>query len=201
MIRDQPHYGCPKCGSPEFSTKQSITSYGSETVRCTYTTTSQDEPPDFDIEEATDTDYDDTEAGDMDDEKTCEDCGHEYIEPVFYGPRNSLEGVAERSGIAVEELAPLGCLIELFASAHSIVVRQEPHATIVAIEPSTIQRGYGRKQWTVNACPRCNCEIDEPNARVRQVRDGNSKLSDRRQLPVLVHAALCRSCDSLHVNL
>jgi hypothetical protein len=200
MIRDQPHYGCPKCGSPKFSTRQSITSYGTESIYCTYTTSTQDEPPDFDIDDTGDANYDDTETGDMDDEKTCEECGHEYTEPVFYGPINTLEDIAERSCLTVEEITPLGWLIELFTAARSIVVRQEPHATVIHVEPQPVIRGFSRKQWTVYECPRCNGEMDESNARVRQAYEAVGEMLDRRQLPVLVRTPLCRSCECHSIN-
>jgi hypothetical protein len=198
----EPHYGCPKCGSPKFSATQDVTEYCTETAYCTYTSQEPDTEPEFEVEDTDNRDCYDSGIGDLDETRRCQDCSHEYTEPVFYPAQDSIESIAERSGTTPQAIAYLTPLIDLLPHASIINVHQEAHATVISATPRSITRGPGRwRSWKVSACCRCNAEMDEPRFTTRQAYrtspgglTGREKILDPRQLPVLIRASLCRNC-------
>lgn len=200
-MQTEPHFGCPKCGSPKFTASQDVTEYCTETAYCTYTSQEPDVIPDFERDETDNRDCYDSEVGDIDDVRTCQECSHEYTEPVFYAARDTLEDIAKRSGLEVKDVEPLAPFLEAMTHA-TIRVSHEPHATVITATPRSIRRGNGSlHSWMVYECCRCGAEMEEKEYCTRQAyrqREGGltnrEKALDRRLLPVLIRASLCRHC-------
>ena len=193
-----PHFGCPECGCPTFDTSQSVTQYCNEDVTCTFTSDSEDEYPDYEIDDYGSTDCYDSEAGELHDEKTCADCGHEYTEPKFFPAGTPLERIADNSDLSEEELEPLTWILEKFPHAKSITVKQRPHATVIEATPKTKTHGNHHKYtWTIQLCCTCGNEMSTTHARTKQVYQPSrpmQKMFDKRQLPILLRATVCPNC-------
>ena len=200
---DGPHYGCPECGSPKFHTTQDRTEYCTESITCTYTSSKEEEGPDFDIDDYGDVDTHDSESGDVNDEKECADCGHTYTEPTFYSDSTSLDQIAERSELNAADLGEFGWIFAKLAHTRGFTVRQEAHATIIEATPKTERRGetWAKDSWSVVHCCACSKDLENPHTTARQVYRESSgpsacpqKVEDSRGLPVILRAALCPAC-------
>ncbi len=200
-MSEDAHYGCPKCASKDFHTTQDVTQYGTEVVHCTFTSSEPDGESDYEITDYGDFDTTDSETGDVDDNKTCADCGHEYTTPTHYGPANTVEEIAERSNLPLNTMKSLAWLFATLSHASIITVQQEPHALLIDATSRTIKKGSGNHSWTVYSCSRCNAELEHDKPRTRQAYQpnpasyaGRDKVYDNRQLPVIVKANLCAQC-------
>lgn len=200
---NEPHHGCPECGSNRFWATQDKTEYCTEDILCSYSNQEKDGYPEFDIDDYGDTETHDSETGDMHDGRICAACEHKYGEPVWYGPGTTIEQIAELSGLEEEDVEKLSWIFAKVPHAKSITVKLLPHATLIEATPKSEKHGNGRPNysWAIERCCACGNETSNPITRTKQVyydtQPGFSipkKAIDKRQLPILLRASVCSSC-------
>lgn len=201
-------YGCPKCGSPKFVTAQDVTEHCSQMVICSYQEQDDDHRPSFEVDDYGDCDSYDSDYGDFNDTRQCSDCKFEYEEPKFYSDRVTVEQVVEASDVSEIVVDRLASVLERVPHAHSVMVYELPHATVVHATPKEVRKSSGGgaigrcgDRWSLPVCPACGVEAGELCLVTKGVFvdapgsfSGRRSVFDERGLPVVLRASVCRKC-------
>lgn len=199
MIRTG-HYGCPKCSCLKFIASREAKEYVINEWLCTYFAGVDEGDDDFEEVEIAATHFIESENEDIEEEKTCRECRHEYSEPKFYADRSFNDKLDDKNLPAgtVEALTTL--LAQKAPHAADFDLEEEPHALIVRTQARKEQRGAGNRTWQVCFCPACNAEMDSYVMRSEELRvnplglEDDGVLRDNRGLPIMFVAPLCRRC-------
>lgn len=194
------HYGCPQCGSKDFTAWQNVTEYNSQKILCAFNDDADEGDEEFEEVDYLDTQCGESEGGSFDDEKVCDKCGHKYTDPAYY-PGHSFTDDLEASTLDPHTIEALTTLLaEKAPHASDFTLEEKPHALIVHVKPEKKQMSRRTDHWTVELCPRCKFEASELFPRTEELRDGKLSLEndpvlrDGRALPVLLVIPLCRHC-------
>ncbi|MCC6574420.1 MAG: hypothetical protein IT462_11575 [Planctomycetes bacterium] len=194
------HYGCPSCGSLKFIASRDAKEYVTNEWLCAYFAGVEEGDDEFDEVEVLNTHFHDSESEAFEDEKTCRECKHQYIEPKFYADRSFNDKLDEKNLPAktVEVLTTL--LAQKAPHAADFDLEEEPHALLVRAQARKQQRGSGQRTWQVCFCPACNSEMDNYTMRSEELRvnplglEDDGVLRDNRGLPLMLVVPLCRKC-------
>lgn len=193
------HYGCPECGCEKFCTWQGYTEWGSEKIYCKYTGDIEDDE-EFDIDEYGDRQSSDGESGDMNDERECMECGHEYKQPTFYSdePESDLEdildeGLAARIHDILKDAAP---------HAAEYGVERKPWATLINVTPREQTKGvHPRNKRKLKLCPKCGRDMDNHtlvNREANALVQGQPVRLYDQGVQVVIVLPLCRQCHPIN---
>lgn len=194
------HWGCPKCGCPRFYATQEVTEYGTQKVLCTFSSSKEVEEPQFDVDDYLDTDINDSDGGDISEEKKCRECRHAFKKPYFFP--SALDAHQQLGMFADTAGLPPETLYGKLGHAASVSVAHEKHATVVFAQPRSEKRGsFIEGNHTTLRCCACNAEADELFPKNEQLYveatgsvSGRQRVLDARQLPVIVRSSVCERC-------
>lgn len=196
------HWGCPECGSTNFSAWQGYTEWGCEKVYCHYTGDDQDDE-DYETDDFGDRFTNESESGDMESTRECMECGHEYTQPEFFPDGPDLEQLLEEHFNRDLADTLLSIVTDKACYAGDFEVELAPHATLLLAKAKQKVVGvHPRNKRTIEYCPGCMCDMSTSRTRSEELYgsnphtpSGRRTLRDSRGLPIILVLPLCIQCN------
>lgn len=222
MEEQRGHFGCPECGCREFTITQDYRDYGTCTATCTFNEQKQSSSQDFDVDDRDRFDTHNSDYDDFSDDYCCTNCNHDFTDPAWYDetPEEAKERVEgadkrrkerteeeERERIEQEMQAPYKAIIDKLDWHDGISVEALPHATVITAKPSFHRTSDESREehYTMAECACCGKDYESLPQRTCQMYfkaptpSGREKWIDRRGLPVMLRASLCKECQHIGV--